>query len=67
MNNNTLRLKVRLKIKRLSMLLDERVEWNFGYCPNDEYTNSIIDELNTYLNVAKVKFPEIYNDHIDNL
>lgn len=60
---NTMRLKTRLKLKRLDRLIEEEVEWNFGYCPNTESFNRLMDELTRWEILARLFYPEVYREH----
>lgn len=53
-------LKLRLKIKFLQKKIDKEVEWNFGYCPNTRYFDSLTDEMDDLLEYAAENYPDVY-------
>jgi len=58
----TEKLRIRLKLKFLSKEIEKRVDWNFGYCPrNDKYFDSLIESRNSLLDIAYVKYRDIYD------
>jgi hypothetical protein len=66
MTKEQLKLKTKLKLKRLNIIIDREVEWNFGYTPsNDEYFDKTLTERNEWLNLARKEFPDIWKDEIN--
>jgi hypothetical protein len=35
---------LKLKLKFLNKQIDELVDYNFGYCPNDKYFDELLEE-----------------------
>jgi hypothetical protein len=40
-------LKHRIQLKRLEIAIEEAVEWNLGYCPNNIWFDELLDKRNT--------------------
>lgn len=61
-------LKNRLKIKRLSIKIEEAIEWNFGYCPSDdEVFDKWIEErleLQKEMQETDKEWVKVYEDYL---
>lgn len=43
--------------------VDEAVEWNFGYCPNERWFDGLMDKLHALEETCKVNFPIEYAEY----
>jgi hypothetical protein len=63
MNDEQLKLKIRLKVKKLNKILKKDADLNFGY--TSSYVDSELSERDKLLEIARKKFPELYIELID--
>ena len=65
MGQLTERLRLKLKLKRLNIKIDEMVHENFGYCPNYKHFHDTQDEVQKLMDIARVKYPDIYLEQLE--
>ena len=65
MKDDLLKLKTRLKLKFLQKQIDAEIENNFGHPPNTIFFAWLTEDIDRWLEIAKNKFPDLYNNHCE--
>ena len=65
MNNQRL-LLIRLRIKKRMKVIDEAIEWNFGYCPSDDKAfddllDKAIEDKEEFKAITGKYYEDVYN------
>ena len=61
--SRTEKLKIRLKLKYLTREINWLVDCNFGYSPKDKRFDDLVEQRNAFANIAKERYPEIYEEY----